>query len=274
MTGRSARGKHKLTASDPSFWFRAGWVARGVSYIGAGLLALSLSTRILGIYGEPSQKGALELVGDLMFGRLLLIVLALGLATFALWELTTLFQGERESAMDWLDHAGKVIGVGFYAVLAFSAIQSALGATSDSGSTVNRLSRFALEYPLGRVAVGATGVVLMAVAVRRGRTTATGDFGDSLVESTMSSRHRATVETLGRFGEVGRALSLVIVGSFLVLAGLYNDGDRAQGLDRSLYDLTDTTWGRVAIAIVGIGFVAYGAFCAVSAPARRLPNDQ
>lgn len=274
MTSRVGSDKQDLDTSDPSFWFRAGWVARGLSYIGAGLLAFSLATGMLGIHGEPSQKGAIELVGGLVFGRLILVVLAGGLVAFALWELTTVLQDKREAVLDWIDHGGKLIGVGFYALLAWSAVQSAFGTTSDSGSTVNRLSRFVLDYPLGRVAVAGAGVGIMVIAARRGRRIVTGDFGDSLVGSAMSSAHEATVETLGRFGEVGRALSFVILGSFLVVAGVYDDGDKAQGLDRSLYDLTDTSWGRVAVAIVGVGFAAYGAFCAASAPARRLPNDR
>lgn len=261
----------ELTWAEPAM--RAGWIARGVSYTGAGLLAASLTVGFLDRSDEPTQRGALQLVGSLPLGQGLLVVLAAGLLLFAAWELTSVVLGQRNSVIDGLDHAGKLLGVGFYALLAWSAVESAVGAPSSSGSAVDRLSNTVMQYPLGRVAVAGAGLAVIAVAARRGRRSATADFGDSLEPQRLEPVHRRITFGLGRVGELGRAASLMLVGGFLVIAGWQDRAAEARGLDRSLYEASGHPAGRWAVLSIGIGFSAYGLFCIVSAPARRLPSD-
>lgn len=249
---------------------RAGWVARGVSYAGAGLIAASLTLGFLERSDEPTQQGALGLVGSLPLGQLLLLVLGAGLFLFAAWELSSVVLGDRSSLLDWLDHAGKLIGVGFYGILAWSSVQSALGTTSDSGSVVDRLTRTAMSYPLGRFAVGVAGLVVIAVAARRGRRVITGDFDESLDAGRLDRVHQEVTLGLGRVGEVGRAVALTLVGGFLLVAAWQDQAAEARGLDRSLYEVSGDAIGRWVVLTIGLGFIAYGLFCMVSAPARRL----
>ena len=57
---------------------RAGYVARGVIYVLIGLLAVQLAR---GVGGEnPDQEGAMRLIADQAFGRVLLVIVAVGLA--------------------------------------------------------------------------------------------------------------------------------------------------------------------------------------------------
>lgn len=263
-----------VSHSDLSWWLRAGWVARGVSYGVAGLLGLSLATSFIDLSGETSQTGALALIADLPLGRVLLIAMAVGLLLFATWEGVTVTQAERHDVIDRIDHLGKLIGIGFYGSLAWSALSAVAGASAESGSLIERLSRFVLSYPLGRVVMVGAGVVLFAISLRRLSSVWTLNFDGSLVKRAMSERHEQAVNRLGQLGEAGRALSLVIVGAFLALAGIQDQGNEARGLDRALRSLSTTGGGRVAIGVVGVGFVAYGVFCALSSPARRLPDDR
>ena len=64
---------------------RAGYVAKGVIYGLIGLVAIQVP---LGLEEEPEDRqGALRMVGQQPFGELLLLVLAAGLAGYALWRL-------------------------------------------------------------------------------------------------------------------------------------------------------------------------------------------
>lgn len=253
---------------------RAGWVARGITYAGSGLLAASLVVNAFGRTEEPTQKGALKLIADAPLGSVLLIILALGLILFPAWELVTVATATRDDLLGYIDHIGKLIGVGFYGLLGWSAIQLGLGlGSSDSGSFINTASREALSYPLGRVAVAGAGVVVAIIGIRRARRTWTADFADSLRTEEMSEEHKHLTETLGRMGEAGRGLSFLLIGFFLALAGWQDQGSEAQGLDQLLYSFTGTIGGKITVAAIGAGFFAYGLFCMTSATARRLPGE-
>ena len=63
---------------------RGGFVARGAVYGIIGILALKLA---FGIGGKATdQKGALETLAQQPFGKVLLILVAVGLAGYALWR--------------------------------------------------------------------------------------------------------------------------------------------------------------------------------------------
>src|ERR1700688_2598179 len=84
---RSARRTGESIARSSGFeWMaRAGFVARGAVYIVIGILAIKLAAGSGD--ANPSQQGALKAVAAQPFGKLLLILVAIGLAGYALWRL-------------------------------------------------------------------------------------------------------------------------------------------------------------------------------------------
>ena len=75
-------------ARTPGFeWLsRAGFVARAAIYLIIGVLALELA---VGVGGKAtSQQGALQTLARQPFGKVLLVLVAVGLAGYAAWRLT------------------------------------------------------------------------------------------------------------------------------------------------------------------------------------------
>ncbi len=251
---------------------RVGWAARGISYAIVGGLALALA---VGIFAEDAdQKGALRLVAEARGGPVILFVLGVGLGLFAIWEATYLTVMRGLDVMTWLDRVGKVIGVFFYGSLAFSAIRLALmDKSSDSTWTVERLSSIALEYPLGRFALAIAGVVVAAIAVRRGRRVFTGDFSEDLKMRLAGGKESGLIDTLGRVGEAGRSVSFLLIAAFLVVAGWQGQAGEAGGLDSTLRQTTQNTGGSLLVGLTGVGLFAYGLFCIASARHRRMPAE-
>ncbi|HCI82969.1 MAG TPA: hypothetical protein DHW02_25135, partial [Ktedonobacter sp.] len=64
---------------------RFGYIIKGILYIVIGILAIQISVGIP--TKTPGQKGALEAISNLPLGRVLIIIVAIGLASFALWAL-------------------------------------------------------------------------------------------------------------------------------------------------------------------------------------------
>ena len=75
---------------------------------------------------------------------------------------------------------------------------------------------------------------------------------------------------LGAAGEVGRGIAIGLIGFFLLRAAITFDAGQATGLDGALRRLMLQSWGPLIVAVVGIGFVSYGAFCLETFTHRRL----
>ena len=83
--GSGSAGEVQVSGRRGFEWLaRSGFVARGVVYGIIGVLALKLA---FGVGGKATdQKGALETVAQQPFGKVLLILIAIGLAGYALWR--------------------------------------------------------------------------------------------------------------------------------------------------------------------------------------------
>ena len=96
---------------------RAGLVARGVIYAVIGILAIKLA---LGDGGKTTnQNGALDTIAKQPFGKALLILMAIGLAGYAIWRLLRAAIGHGpESSDDTKDRiAGFASGIALWGAL-------------------------------------------------------------------------------------------------------------------------------------------------------------
>src|SRR4051812_35146598 len=74
---------------------RLGFVGRGVVYIIIGILAIQIATGDNGGQ-EADKQGALQAIADKPFGEVLLLLLAVGLAGYALWRFSEAIWGKRD----------------------------------------------------------------------------------------------------------------------------------------------------------------------------------
>jgi hypothetical protein len=88
--------------------------------------------------------------------------------------------------------------------------------------------------------------------------------------SGMSAERARWTRRLGAIGEVGRGVAIGLIGFFLLRAAITYDPAQATGLDGALRRLALQTWGVLLVAVVGVGFVAYGVYCLGTFSRRRL----
>ena len=237
---------------------RFGYAASGVLHLLIALVALRLAWRGPGALGSavPNQVGALRQLAGHPLGGLALWALAAGLAVLAIWQLgDTVVLTERTTRLRSLGRA--VV----YGVLAASAAGVADG-PGDDEPTEEDLTAALLQHPAGRwllialaLAVVGTGVYHLLKGWR------------SAFIADLRAQPGPWVERAARVGYVSKGVALVVVGALLAGATSAGGGRRGQGLDAALLMLLEVPLGAPLVAVVGLGFGAYGAYAL--ARARR-----
>lgn len=260
---------------------RAGWFAKGVVYVIAGILALLIAAKASGwskgagtAAQEASPTGALKTIAQGTGGPVLLGILAVGMLLYAAWRVVSAFLPGDTDAKGWVKRIGFMVSAIIYTTLAITAFGLATSKKSsgstNGNSTVSKASSGIMAHGGGRLLIGVVGVIVIAAGLYRIAKGVKMDVNDELDLSGISPERRRWTERLGAIGEIGRGLGIGLIGYFLLRAAVTYDPNQATGLDGALRTLVTKTGGVLVVIVVGIGFVAYGLFCLTTFTHRRL----
>lgn len=238
---------------------RLGYAAKGVVYLLIGFLAFRAATAA----GTPEGAGgALRSLTDESGGRIMLLLIALGLLAHVVWRLV-------QAALDpeHPERDGKRAGMrAFYALsaliygsMASTAWQLSRGRADGGDGGAPWIAKL-LDMPAGRWLVMAAGLGVIAYGLHQLMKAFKGDVMHRL------SRHDPRLRTLGRFGVGARGLVLLPVGWLVFQAGRLYDASQAGGTEEALRMLDR----GALLAIVGLGLLAYGIFQIAKAAYRRI----
>lgn len=260
---------------------KIGWVAKGIVYglIGVIAIPIALQSGGSGSSGDQaSRQGAIAEIAENSFGGVLLVAIAIGLAIYALWRLTTAVMPGDNSDLDTLAHRVAYLGSALlYGFLAWSALSFAMsgggssgGGSGGDGSTLERISRWMMERSGGRWALGLGAIVGLGVAGYFGYKGVEKKFMEQIDVVDAGSTERTLIERLGVIGWIGRGIVVALLSAFVLEAAINADPDEAKGLDQALRNVSDTWWGSALVLIAAVSLIAYGAFAIISARRRRL----
>jgi hypothetical protein len=260
---------------------RAGWAAKGAVYTIAGVLAATVVFASLGwstpaSNQEASPNGAIKTIAGSPGGALLLWVFGLSMLLYAAWRVTSALLPGGHDAEATAKRIGYVVSAVIYTTFAATAIALArAGANNstqapDGNAKVTNLTARAMGYGVGRWLIGVIGVIVIAAGIYRLCKGLKQDVEDELDLSGMSRDQIVWTRRLGAIGEVGRGIAIGVIGFFLLRAAIDFDANQATGLDGALRRLALETWGVVVVAVIALGFIAYGVFCLATFTHRRL----
>lgn len=247
---------------------RVGLVARGIVYGVIGLLSLELA---LGVGGRiTSQTGALKTIAHQPLGTVLLVIVAVGLAGYAIWQLATAVAGlsGRDGALDRLSAAFGGIG---YGLLCVAAVKILVGSTAAGGTGSPRdTTAGVLGWTGGPVLVGAVGVVLIGVGIYQAYRGITGTFLEDSQTDRMTPGLRRGFVALATFGHLARAVIFALIGAGLVTAGIDYSPGSAVGLDGALARLAHAPAGPAVLGAVAAGLIGFGLYSIADARYHRM----
>jgi uncharacterized protein DUF1206 len=260
----TAAGSAKLTArraarSDSmKALARAGLVAHGLIWLLLGILALVMA--FSGRKQETDQRGALEELAGESAGWLLLLVITIGLAAYALWRLV-----EAVTNRDTKERIADVVRIVIYGGFAVSGAQIlATGKTSSQKKNQQSWTATIMQHTGGRFLVGAVGIVIVGIGLYLAYQGLTKKFEEDL------QRTPGWVTALGMVGSTARGIVVGLAGVLTFVAAVNYDPKKASGVDGALRTVRDAPAGEVLLVLVALGLIMFGLYGCCEAKYRRV----
>jgi fumarate reductase subunit D len=252
----------KRAAANPvlALLERLGYAVRGALYAVMGLLALGIAVSV-GPGQATDLSGSLVFLAANPFGKLVLIVAAVGLSAYSLWGFIRAIYDPLHRGRDAAGYAarlGFVSSAVSYAAIVLFAIQLLIGSTAASGNGTKTTIASILTHPGGGWLTVAIGLIAILVGLGQFLEAYRATFQRDLKDTAMSDSERTWAIRLGRFGMFARGVTFLVIGWFLIQAGLHHDANQVQGFGGAFAFLLGQPFGRVVLGIIALGFVALG----------------
>lgn len=248
---------------------RAGLAGHGVVYLLLGVLALLLAFGKSS--GEADQRGALQQLAGDTGGRVLLLVVAIGLSAYALWHAIQVLLGpfgQRDSAGERVQSAVRAIIYGALAGSAFAIVAD--GRTTSQSKSQQAWTARVMAHTGGRWLVAVVGVIVIVVGAALLYRAAARKFESDLDLGAARPGVRTAVVRLGQLGGVARGVVVGLAGVLLVVSAVQYDPHKARGVDGALRALRDTAGGPWLLAAAALGLIMFGLYGLAEARYRRV----
>lgn len=262
-------------AADAHPWIeplaRAGYSAKALLYATIGFLAAGAA---LGIGGATTDtRGAMKAVLNAPYGRLLLILVAIGLMGYGFWRVVEAITDPDRRGRDAkaLILRASIAARGIiHAALALSGIRLAAGwyGEGEKRQQAEEWTAKLLELPAGEWIVWSVAAAIGGYGVYQLYRAVVAKLSKQLDLGRLSSEVGRWVIGVSRFGIGSRGVVFVAIGILLSRAAAQHDSTEAGGIADSLRSLA--ALGRVPLAAIAFGLVAYGSYELLNARYRRI----
>jgi hypothetical protein len=211
------------------------------------------------------------------FGRVWLVLIALGLSGFCVWRILESVTDADHFGTDlkgWSMRGAHLVSGFIYGSLAITALSLAFGGGlggSGEEAKAHDWTAWLMGQPFGRWLVGLVGTAIAGAGLSFVWKAWRGDVARFL---SLPTDKREWIMSVGRLGFAARGLVFVLIGGFLILAAWHGNSAEAHGLGGALQALQQQPYGQVLLALSALGLFAFGLFGLVQARYRHIdaPN--
>jgi Domain of Unknown Function (DUF1206) len=260
IQNRNSEVKHVAANPQLELLERLGYVVRGALYAVMGFLALRIAL------SQPGGK-ATDLSGSLVwlignpFGKVVLVVTIIGLIAYSIWGFVRAIYDPLHRGHDAKGIAARI---GFitsalsYLAIVFFALQILGGQGGASHDSTQKTVSTLLTNPAGGAITVVLGVISLGIAIGQFIEAYRATFKNDLKAAEMSTSERDIAIGLGRFGMAARGVTFLVIGWFLIQAGIHHNASDAHGFGGAFLFLLAQPYGRWLVGIIALGFVALG----------------
>jgi hypothetical protein len=249
---------------------RIGYAAKALLYITVGIISAQAG---LGRGGHATDtQGAMRVVHEVSYGRIILGIIAAGLIGYAVWRLV-------EAVVDPDGRGTNFKGVAlrisfairgiFHGALGFTALR--LAASSRTGGHADQTRHWAsraFELPGGELLVWAAALGILGYGLYQLYRAYASKLSKQLRLGELEPSTRHWIIGVSRFGIGARGVVFALVGFLLARAAARHSAAEAGGVRKSLGVLAEM--GRWPFVAVALGLIAYGVYELVNARYRDI----
>lgn len=246
---------------------RLGYASKALVYAIIGALAIAAATNQGGRVTDTS--GALRVVFSQPYGRVLLLVLGVGLCGYAVWRLLDSFFDPDRHGTEFkglVTRIGNVIRGVVYGALGLEALRLFRGSGGSKGDETEAWTSKIMNLPLGEWLIGLIGLIVIVYGANEVMKTFRREDDPMVNWSAVP----AAIRRICRFGVSARGLIIVTLGVFLVRAAIQENPREAAGTRESLIELVGVVEGRWLLGLMAVGLLAYALDQAVHSGYRRI----
>jgi len=257
-----AVGEVKQAAANPALELleRLGYVVRGALYAVMGFLALKIALATPGGKATDLSGSLVWLIGNPL-GKVVLVVTIIGLVAYAIWGFVRAIYDPLHRGRDAkgiMARLGFVTSAVSYLAISLFALHILAGQGAASHDSTQKTVSALLTNPIGGAITVVLGVVAMGIGIGQFIEAYRATFAQDLKSAEMSQSERNIAIALGRFGMAARGVTFLVIGWFLIQAGLHHAPSQAQGFGGAFLFLLAQPYGRWLLGIVALGFIALG----------------
>lgn len=264
------RSERSVASAGAPGWVRTvgrvGIASRGVIYLLLAYLAFDIA-RHGSAPTQTSSTGALQELQTRTGGKLLLVVLAIGLGCYAAWRLFDVVTSASGAMQRVSSFAVGII----YGVLCVRAVELVAGHAASGGASSNPEPWVAkvMSWSGGAAVIEVAGAGLVVAAAGLAAWGLFRHYDKSLAVERVSRPWQTAIRVLGGFGELARGSLVALFGVYLIAAGVTDNPAQAKSVDQTLRALVYHPFGAVAIGVIALGLLAFGVFSFFDARLRR-----
>ena len=250
---------------------RMGYGARGLIYGIIGILALMVALRVSGSLKDP--QGAIASIGQQPIGRILLVIILIGLVGYVLWGLIRAFLDplhKGKSIRGILERIGFFVSAVAYGILIFPTYNFIFGnlnavQNGAQGIQLRNIISTIFSIPFGKWIVIIIWLIVLGTGLYQAYLGLKNNFDRQIKPYALTPKQIKIIKTVGRFGTLGRAVVFALVGIFLLFAAYSANSSKVKGIDGVLLILLQQPYGHFLLGIVALGLIAFGAYSLLSA---------
>jgi hypothetical protein len=249
---------------------RGGFITYGIIHLLLAWLALQVAFGDSGKEGD--QSGALQSLAGNGFGKVLLVVIVIGMVGLAIWQALSAIIGEKGQTGKRAIAERVISGIRaiVYLWLAWTAVKVIRGANSSSANNTKNKSSSLMSHTGGRWLIGLIGLVILGIGIGLIVYALKKEFEKRLKMQQMPAAVRKSTRRLGMAGYSAKGVAYGITGVLVVIAAVKYDPSKARGLDAALKTLTGHSYGPWLLVLIALGIAAFGVFCFVQAKYRKV----
>ncbi|RVT85938.1 DUF1206 domain-containing protein [Rhodobacteraceae bacterium CCMM004] len=252
---------------------RAGYGGRALVYLAVAGLSLWAIWRGGDAQGTESAFATLE---RSTWGVVVLVLIAIGMAAYALWRLIDALWDLEDYGTDGkglIARIGMVVTGLVHLALGAAVVKILLGsgdgeAGGEGQSGVSKLTSQVMSMPGGVWLVGIAGVCTLGAAIYYLHKAWKEEYRDTLYANEVLSRWNWVLKA----GVTAQGIIVGVIGGFLLFAALNADPSEAGGVGEAFDWLAQQPFGNVLVVLICIGLLGFAVFCAVNAAYRIVPK--